>query len=193
MEPTSQEGEDRPKCVSVSASRLVGHRASHQLQVSTQQQVAAAQASNTAHACCCCCTLAVQLLSSSLTEQLLPCRPGTTSEDVDAKGVANIAKAWAARQDGSQKSVRRREMVTMRTSKDLDRWDVVRQSLLHIPGQQPQVSLLKAAQLCNMGCPAVQAEARTRAVSWRREYMGSGIKCTPKLSMWSAGGIVWTM
>ena len=51
-------------------------------------------------------------------------RPGTTSEDVDAKGVANIAKAWAARQNGAaaQGPPQRKEMVIMRSSKDLDRW-----------------------------------------------------------------------
>ena len=48
------------------------------------------------------------------------CRPGTTSEDVDAKGVANIAEAWKAhRAQKGPERLQREELVSMRSPTDL--------------------------------------------------------------------------
>ena len=68
------------------------------------------------HACTTCASAVYDVTGS--------CRPGTTSEDVDAKGVANIAKAWAARQNGAGKKGERTERVSMRSSKDLERCEL---------------------------------------------------------------------
>ena len=113
--------------------------------------------------CACCASLAVEELHlpaaaaasgpgvHTLARHQTPdsgaCRPGTTSEDVDAKGVANIAKAWAARQDSAARGAQRTEMVTMRSSKDLDRW---LPCLLHwhCSAARPQPRLVTPGSTC---------------------------------------------
>ena len=56
-----------------------------------------------------------------LTSYASVLRPGTTSEDVDAKGVENIAKAWKARNQSGPGKVERKEVVPLRTSGDLSK------------------------------------------------------------------------